>query len=230
MRKTRERSSASASAGFEARRAGRGLEPAETDRPLEPVRGRRGQQGAGDDEPDGGRGPPRLHHPAAADAGGDEAERAPQAHAAVVETRGLDAAHGNRLGQRHDRGPGDGEHDHAAEDRPEAARLRQQQQCGEARPREADEESAVIASAIGGKGDDGRGCHAHEQRRGGDDGDLARPEARPVEPEREERQVGADDRRNRRKQQRDAHGEGAPLALGVHGTHAALMQLGAGPG
>ena len=74
----------------------------------------------------------------------------------------------------------------------------------------------MVAGPVGGEGDGRRHHHAHEQRRRRDDGDLAGAEARPVEPHRQEGQLGAGDDEDGGEQQRYAHGKAAPLALAAH--------------
>ncbi len=121
-RNTRDRSRPSASATLQARRAGRRLQAPEPDRALQSMRGSDGEHDAAGHQPDRRARAQRLQQPASADAGDDEAERAPQPHAAVVEPRGLHAGHGQRLGERHDGRHGEREQHRAEQQRPEGRR------------------------------------------------------------------------------------------------------------
>src|SRR5262249_2239989 len=85
----------------------------------------------------------------------------------------------------------------------------------------ADEEAAVIAGPVGSKGDRRRGGDAHEQRRCRDDGDLARPQAGPVEPDRQIRRIGAGHEEEGGVHGRDAGGKPEPLGRGRIVVHAA---------
>ena len=88
----------------------------------------------------------------------------------------------------------------------------------------------MIAGSVGGESDDGRGGDPHEQRRGRDDGDLARAQTRPIEPDRQIGQLRAGDEKESREHGGDAGGKSAPRALGVILAHAEVRRLGAAPG
>ena len=68
------------------------------------------------------------------------------------------------------------------------------------------------------------------QRCGGDYGDLAQPQTRPVEPDRQVGKVGPGDEEEGREQGGDAGGKSEALAPGIVRAHAAVRQLGAAPG
>src|SRR5262245_62340856 len=139
---------------------------------------------------------------------GDEAERAPQPYATVVERSGSDPARRDSLDQRHDRRPVDGEKDARGKHLPEPARGPEQNEREERSPSERDDDVAPAAGKIGGEADQRGEDDAGEERGGEERRDLASIEPPPIEPNRHEGEIAADDEEHRGVEETETPGEG----------------------
>ncbi|MGA7456231.1 MAG: hypothetical protein WBW51_02730 [Methyloceanibacter sp.] len=77
----------------------------------------------------------------------------PQPHAPVIERAEADAAHRDRLDQRHDCGPVDRQQHRSKQHGQEAVRGPQQQKGDQRPPGEPDQDLAAVAKPVGGKAD-----------------------------------------------------------------------------
>src|SRR5262245_17947814 len=163
---------------------------------------------AGDEERQHDLGSDEADDNSRAEIRGDEAERAPQPHAAVVERPGADPARSDGLDQRHDRRPVDGEQDARGKHLPEPARSPQQVEREERSPSERDDDVAPAAGKIGGEADQRRKDDAGEERGGEERRDLAGIEPPPIEPNRHEGEIEAEEEEDRGVEETEKPGEG----------------------
>jgi hypothetical protein len=125
-----------------------------------------------------------------------------------VERPGSDPARRHGLDRRHDRRPVDGEKDARGKHLPEPARGPQQNEREKRSPSERDDDIAPAAGEIGGEADQRGKDDAGEEWGGEKHRDLAGIEPPPIEPNRHEGEIAADDEEQRGVEEAETPGEG----------------------